>query len=122
MPSGLTTWILYPRQPPLPLPPIRLSHTRAVPLPLSIGIKLDDSSPYEGNYAGHGKTKLGYRLSTSTQVSGHAPQTLLKMRPECDPEPILFFKLFCKLPNELCPTVYDIRECRVYRNPDPNSG
>ena len=39
------------------------------------------------------------------------------MRPEYDPEPILFGKL----PNELCPTVYDHRECRVYRSPYPNN-
>ena len=39
------------------------------------------------------------------------------MRPEYDPEPTLFGKL----PDELCPTVYDHRECLVYRNPYPNN-
>ena len=39
------------------------------------------------------------------------------MTPEYDLEPTVFGRL----PDELCPTVYDHRECLVYRNPYPNS-
>ena len=98
------------------LPPIKKTHHREFPLPIYVFIMLDAPTPYEGYYAGHGKSKMAYRLCTYTQDPWKT-RTVLKLRPEYDTEPILFYSL----PNEVCPTVYDHRECLVYRNSDANS-
>ena len=99
------------------LPPIHETHTRPVPLPHYVSIETDDPSLTAGHYAGHGQSKICYRLCTSIQNWRDAPQVLLKLTPNVDQEPILF----AKLPNEISPAVYDHVDCRVYLNKNPHS-
>ncbi len=94
------------------LPPIQWTHSRKMPLPLYITIKANTSSCYEGYYAGHGLTKVAYRLCTTIKTFGQAHETILKMTPEYDQEPIVFRKL----PRNLCPEIYAHGECLVYKN------
>ena len=64
------------------LPPIHETHTRPVPLPHYVSIETDDPSLTAGHYAGQGKSKVCYRLCTSTQNWRDAPRALLKQTPQ----------------------------------------
>ena len=90
-----------------------LTHTRKMPLPFAIDLKVGDNT-WECLYVGHGQSKVVYRFADVRLA-----KRVLKLTPEKDREPHIFSSLSEKVsaaqPDEkICPEVYDIAWCQEF--------
>ena len=76
-------WRIWPSSKQVEVPRHKQTHTRPLPLPCTIDGWINGSS-CRGQYAGHGKSKIVYRLTN---------RLILKLCKERDQEPCLFEKL-----------------------------
>ena len=93
-------WIIWPSQTQLEVPKDKMTHTRELPLPSAVD-GLINGAEIHGVYAGHGRTKMVYRL---------AHNRVLKLTKLTDQEPQLFQELRSL---HVYPRIYASCQCHV---------
>lgn len=107
----LKEWSLTPSLVQKPVRREELTHTRPLPLAATVDVFIDDVR-FEGQYQGHGKSKIVYLLKDTTVRHKWAGK-VLKLCEGTDPEPDLFRR---HEDSGLYPRVYAVNRCKEYKN------
>ena len=94
-------WTICPSNEQMPVPKDKQTHTRTMPLPFTIDGWIMGEYYVKAQYAGHGQSKVGYRLTD---------KLVLKLCDKEDQEPKVFREL-----QESCvyPKIYGACQCQV---------